>query len=99
MGKSPNANVDANNNVKHKADAIDNGGGNNKADDNDNDDGNNNNKKDSDDDNNCCFNSNDAFFFNSAPLLFDLPFLTTFVGVTIEIDGLHLLVGLASDGV
>ena len=89
-GQTPDANVDANNNVEHDADAVDNDGGNNNANNNDNDDGKDNNKKDSDDDN-CCFDSNDAFFFVSEPLLMDLHFMTTFVGVTIEIDGLHRL--------
>ena len=98
-GKSPDANVNANNNVKHNADAVNNDSGNNNAGANDNNDGNNNNKKDSDDDENCCFDSNNAFFFVSAPLLFDLPLLTSFVGFTIEIDGLHLLERLSSDGV
>ena len=97
--KSPNANVDANDNVEPDADADDNDGGNNNAAADANDDGNDNDKKDSDVDNNCRFDSNNAFFFVSAPLLFDLPFLTSFGGVTIEIDGLHLLEGLASDGV
>ena len=97
-GKSPDADADANADAKPNADADDNDGGNNNAADND-DDGNDNDKKDGDDDDNCRFDSNDAIFFVSAPLLFDLPFLTTFVGVTIEIDGLHLLEGLASDGV
>ena len=97
-GKIPDSDVDANANVEPDADADDNYGGNNTADDA-NDDGIDNNEKDSDDDDNCRFDSNNAIFFVSAPLLFDLPFLTTFVGVTIEIDGLHLLEGLASDGV
>ena len=86
-GKS--ADAEANDNANNS------NGGNNNADDNDG--GNNNNEKDGDDDNNCCFNSNDAIFFVSAALLFDLPFSTTFFGVTIEIDG--LLEVLASDGV
>ena len=73
-----------------------NGGNNNAAAD---DDSNDNDEKEGDNDDNCRFDSNDAIFFVSAPLLFDLPFLTTFVGVTIEIDGLHLLEELASDGV
>ena len=90
-GESPDANVDANNNIEHNADTVNNDGGNNNADKNDNNDGNDNDKKDSDDDNNCCFDSNDAFFFVSAPLLMDLHFMTAFVGVTIEIDGLHWL--------
>ena len=89
-GKSPDADVDANNNVKHDADAVDNNSGNNKADDDDEDNSSNNNEKDSDNDDNCCFNSNNAFF---------LPFLASFVGVTIEIDGLHLLERLSSDRV
>ena len=86
-GKSPDAD----------ADADDNDGGNNNADGND--DGNDNGEKDGDNNDNCRFDSNDTIFFVSAALLFDLPLLTTFVGVTIEIDGLHLLEGLASDGV
>ncbi len=90
-GESPNADVNANNNVEHDADAVNNDGGNNNADDNNNDDGNDNNEKDSDDNDNCCFDSNDAFFFVSAPLLMDLHFVTAFVGVTMEIDGLHWL--------
>jgi hypothetical protein len=85
---------DADTKVEPNADADDNDGGNNNAADND-DDGNNNEEKDSDVDDNCRFDSNDAFFIVSAPLLFDLPF----GGVTIEIDRLHILVGLASDGV
>ncbi len=85
-GKSPDADVDANNNVEHDADAVDNDGGNNNAADDDDNNGNNNDEKDSDDDNNCCFDSN-------------LPFLTSFVGVTIARDGLHLLETLSSDGV
>ena len=104
--KSPDNDVDAdanvkpnaNANVKPNANADDNDSGKNNADAADKD-GNDNNEKDSDVEDNCRFNSNDAFFIVSAPLLFDLPFLTTFVGVTIEIDGLHLLVGLASEGV
>ena len=71
-GKSPDANVDANNNVKHDADAVDNDGSNNNADNDDDDDGNDNDKKDSDNNDNCCFDNNDAFFFISAPLLMDL---------------------------
>ena len=90
-GKSPDADVNANNNVEHNADAVDNNSGNNNANNNNDDDGNDNNEKDSDDNNKCCFNSNDAFFFVSAPLLMDLHFMTAFVGVTIEIDGLHWL--------
>ncbi len=89
------------------ADADDNNGGNNNAEDNDgvndNDeeycDDDNNCRFDSNDaDDNCRFDSNDAIFFVFAAF-FDLPFLTTFVGVTIEIDGLHLLEVLAFDGV
>ena len=94
-GQSADANADAN--ADADADDNDNDGGNNNA--NDNDGGNNNDKKDSDDDDNCRFESNDAIFFVSAALLFDLPFLTTFVGVIIEIDGLHLFEVLASDSV
>ena len=45
MGKSPDADVDANNNVKHDADAVNNDGGNNNAADNDDDDGGNDNDK------------------------------------------------------
>ena len=89
-GKSANAN--ANNNANNTD-----SGNNNTNNANNNDGGNNNDKKDSDDDNNCRFDSNNAIFFVSAALLFDLSFLTTFVGVTIEIDG--LLEVLASDGV
>jgi hypothetical protein len=89
-GESPDADVDANNYVKHNANAIDNNGSNNNTYD-DNDNSNNNNKKDSDNNDNCCFDSNDAFFFVSSPLLMDLQFMTAFVGVTIEIDGLHRL--------
>ena len=79
------------------ANAADDDGGNNNADDADG--GNDNDEKDGDNNDNCRFDSNDAIFFVSAELLFDLPFLTTFVGVTIEIDGLHLLEVLASDSV
>ncbi len=89
------------------ADAADDNGGNNNA--KDNDGVNDNDEEDCDDDDNCrfdsndaddnCrFDSNDAIFFVFAAL-FDLPFLTTFLGVTIKIDGLHLLEVLASDGV
>jgi hypothetical protein len=93
-----NVEPDADTNVKPNADANDNDGGSNNA-AADNDDGNDNDEKDSDVDDNCRFDSNVAFFIVSAPLLFDLPFLTTFGGVTIEIDGLHLLVGVSSDRV
>ncbi len=96
-GKKPNA--DANANADADAHAKDNKGGNNNANDDDGDNGNDNNEKDSDNNDNCCFDSNDAFFFVSTPMLFDLPFLTSFVGVTIEIDGLHFLERLSSDGV
>ena len=89
--KSPNADVDANDNVEHYSDAVNNNGGNNNTDNNNNDDCNNNNKKTSVDDDNCCFDSNDACFFVSEPLLLDLHFMTAFVGVTIEIDSLHWL--------
>ena len=98
-GKSPDADVVTDDNVEPDADADNNDGGNNNAAADNAADGNNNDEKDSDNDDNCRFDSNDVFFFVSAPLLFDLPFLTSFVGVTIEIDGLHLLERLASDGV
>ena len=90
-GKNPDADVNANDNVKHNADSVKNDGGNNNANNNDDNNGNDNNEKDSDDNNNCCFDSNDAFFFVSEPLLMDLHFMTAFVGVTIEMDGLHRL--------
>ncbi len=62
----------------------------------DDDDGNDNDDKNGDDDD----NSNDTVFgrFVSAAFL-DSPFLTFFVGVTIEGDGLRLLAVLASGGV
>ena len=81
-GKSPNADADANADAKPNADADNNDGGNNNP-ANNNNNGNDNNEKDGDDVN-CRFDSNDAIFFVSAALLFGLPFLTTFVGVTIE---------------
>jgi hypothetical protein len=61
--------------------------------------GNDNNEKDSDDDDNCRFDSDDALFldFFFAAIL-DSPFLTLFGGVTIEVDTLRPLEGLASDG-
>ena len=61
--------------------------------------GNNDIEKDSDDDDNFCFNSDDAVFRNfflAAKL--DSPFLTFFGGITIEVDVLHPLKGLVSDG-
>ncbi len=61
--------------------------------------GNNDDEKDSDDNDNCCFDGDDAvfrnFFFAS---ILDSPFLTFFGGVTIEVDVLRPLEGLASDG-
>ncbi len=98
-GKGTDADANAN--------ADDNDGGNNNAEDNDGVNDNNQEYCDDDDnchfdsndaDDNCRFDSNNAIFFVFAAF-FDLPFLTTFVGVTIEIDGLHLLEVLASDGV
>ncbi len=92
-GKGADTDADANAN----ADAANDDGGNNNA--NDNDGGNDNDEKDgADNDDNCRFDSNNTIFFVFAAF-FDLPFLTTFVGVTIEIDGLRLLEVLASDGV
>jgi hypothetical protein len=89
------------------ADADDDDGGNNNA--KDNDGVNDNDEEDCDDDDNCRFDSNnvdDNLRFDSTEAIFsvfaacfDLPFLTTFVGVTIEIDGLDLLEVLASDSV
>ncbi len=56
-------------------------------------------KKESDDDDDSCFDSDDRvfrnFFFTA---IFDLPFLNFFGGVTIEVDVLGPLEGLASDG-
>ena len=64
----------------------------------DNKAGNNDDKKDNDDDDNCRFDGNDAvfrnFFFAS---ILDSPFLTFFGGITIEVDVLRPLEGLASD--
>ena len=70
-------------------------------DDNGRDDeaGNDNDEKDSDDDNNCRFNGDDAVFQNFFfAAILDSPFLTFFGGVTIEVDILRPLEGLASDG-
>jgi len=66
---------------------------------NNEDAGNDNDEKDSDDDDNCRFDSDDAFFpdFFFAAIL-DSPFLTLFGGVTIEVDTLRPLEGLAADG-
>ena len=65
-----------------------------------NNNGNDDNKKDSDNDDNCRFNSDEAVFRNFFfAFILDLPFLTFFGGVTIEVDLLHPLEVLASDGV
>ena len=56
-------------------------------------------EKDSDDDDNCRFDNDDAVFRNFfLAAILDSPFLTFFGGVTIEVDVLHPLEGLASDG-
>jgi hypothetical protein len=62
----------------------------------DNDDGNDNDNNNSDEDN----NDDDAVFgrFDFA-VFFYSPFLTFFVGFTIEGDGLHFLGVLASGGI
>jgi len=56
-------------------------------------------EKDSDDDDNCHFDGDDPVFRNFFfAAILDSPFLTFFVGVTIEVDVLRPLEGLASDG-
>jgi hypothetical protein len=66
----------------------DDGDGDNDGNDNDNNNG---------DDNN---NNNDTVFgYSDFAVFFYLPFLTFFVGITIEVDGLHFLGVLASGGV
>ena len=72
----------------------------NEFDDDDDEAGNDDDEKDSDDDDDDSrFDSDDGgfrnFFFSA---IFDLPFLTFFGGVTIEVDVLGPLEGLASDG-
>ena len=70
-------------------------------DDNGRDDeaGNDNDEKDSDDDDNFRFDCDDAFSLNYFfAAILDLPFLTFFGGVTIEVDTLRPLEGLPSDG-
>jgi hypothetical protein len=58
--------------------------------------GNDDDKKDSDDNDNCRFDSDNAVFRNFfLAAILDSPFLTFFGGVTIEVDVLRLLEGLA----
>ncbi len=60
--------------------------------------GNDDDKKDSDDNDNCRFDSDNAVFRNFfLAAILDSPFLTFFGGVTIEVDVLRLLEGLAWD--
>ena len=71
----------------------------NEFNDDDDEAGNDDDEKDSDDDDDSRFDSDDGvfrnFFFTA---IFDLPFLTFFGGVTIEVDVLGTFDGLASDG-
>jgi len=61
--------------------------------------GNDDDEKDSDGDDNCHFVSDDAVFRNFfLAAILDSPFFTFFGGVTIEVDVLRPLEGLASDG-
>jgi hypothetical protein len=70
--------------------------GNGKEDDNGDDDGNNDDNNNSDDDNDDEDTVLEHFDFG---VFFDLPFLTFFVGITIEGDGLHFLGVLASGSI
>ncbi len=70
--------------------------GNSKDDNNGDDDGDDDDDNNGDDDND---NDNAVFGCFDFAVFFYLPFLTFFVGVTIEGDGLHFLGLLASGGV